>query len=246
MSNQKRFVFGGSASGVAATIRVPVNTLNVQAASALPVIGGHSTSSVGAGGLPGFVQFQSASTTANGIVGVQAPPVPPTAASNNPPSNNPVATSTITASVRGLHVLNRFTVNVADVGITSQSAQDGKRGTPRLVNTQISGVVVDGFPLNVILKQNPFDDCVLNADKLIHCTIVEKIEWAQKPLPNAEIKGNSVVVPNFGTVFFGELLINCRSRHLTLVRFALGSPAQGDVSCSDVQESDPIDPDTGE
>ena len=44
-----------------------------------------------------------------------------------------------------------------------------------------------------------------------------------------------VVLPGFGRVFFGELLIAQYSRRLTMVRMALGSDAGGSASAGDVE-----------
>jgi hypothetical protein len=64
-------------------------------------------------------------------------------------------------------------------------------------------------------------------DGVIYTTIVEKIEWKGKPYPGATIDGHTVTVPEFGTIFFGELLIASAERRLTMVRFDLGSPIGG-------------------
>ena len=44
-----------------------------------------------------------------------------------------------------------------------------------------------------------------------------------------------VVLPTFGRVFFGELLISEASRRLTMVRMALGSDAGGSAGGGDVE-----------
>lgn len=58
-------------------------------------------------------------------------------------------------------------------------------------------------------------------------TIVKRITWAGKPFPGAVIDENSVIVPDFGTIYFGEILINASARRLTMVRLQLGSPTGG-------------------
>ena len=57
----------------------------------------------------------------------------------------------------------------------------------------------------------------------MYATIVKSIRWDGKPFPKSEIHDNMVVLPTFGRVFFGELLISEYSRRLTMVRMALGS-----------------------
>lgn len=58
-------------------------------------------------------------------------------------------------------------------------------------------------------------------------TIVKRITWGGKPFPGAVIDENSVIVPDFGTIYFGEILINASARRLTMVRLDLGSPTGG-------------------
>ena len=63
---------------------------------------------------------------------------------------------------------------------------------------------------------------------LIYTTIVQKITWVNnKPFPKSSIDGHVVIIPNFGKIFFGELLIGGAERRLTMVRFELGSPIGG-------------------
>jgi hypothetical protein len=58
-------------------------------------------------------------------------------------------------------------------------------------------------------------------------TIVKQITWSGKPFPGAVIDENSVIVPDFGTIYFGEILINANARRLSMVRLNLGSPTGG-------------------
>jgi len=53
----------------------------------------------------------------------------------------------------------------------------------------------------------------------------------------AHIENNMVVIPDFGRLFFGELLISRYERRLTMVRGALGSDSGGDSSAGDVQDN---------
>ena len=64
---------------------------------------------------------------------------------------------------------------------------------------------------------------------------MKSIRWDGKPFPKSEIHDNMVVLPTFGSVFFGELLISQYSRRLTMVRMALGSDSGGSASAGDVE-----------
>ena len=71
-------------------------------------------------------------------------------------------------------------------------------------------------------------------DGVIYTTIVKELKWEGKPPSNARIDGHSVIVKDFGTVYFGELLISKVERRMTMVRFELGSPIGGYCDFVDV------------
>lgn len=70
-----------------------------------------------------------------------------------------------------------------------------------------------------------------------YATIVKSIRWSGEPYPGANIDHHSVTVPDFGKMFFGELLVTDLSRRLTLLRLELGSPEGGDVACAEVESN---------
>lgn len=76
---------------------------------------------------------------------------------------------------------------------------------------------------------------LIRAGDTLYATIVKSIKWVGRPFPKSEIHDNMVVLPGFGRVFFGELLIAQYSRRLTMVRMALGSDAGGSASAGDVE-----------
>jgi len=72
-------------------------------------------------------------------------------------------------------------------------------------------------------------------DRIIYGTIVSNLEWEGRAPEGVAIAGNSVKILDFGSIYFGEILIEERFRRLTLVRFQLGSPSGGDGSLVEVQ-----------
>jgi hypothetical protein len=66
---------------------------------------------------------------------------------------------------------------------------------------------------------------------------VKSITWSAQPFQGATIDNNVVTVPNFGKIFFGELLITDHSRRLTMVRMELGSPSGGEVAVAEVDSN---------
>jgi hypothetical protein len=68
----------------------------------------------------------------------------------------------------------------------------------------------------------------------INATIVRTIDWDGPPDPAAQIDHHSVVVKDFGRIFFGEILITSSSRRLTMMRLELDSDDGGTASGPDV------------
>lgn len=91
--------------------------------------------------------------------------------------------------------------------------------------------------LGATVEGQPCRSGLVSRDGVIYTTIVEKIEWKGKPYPGATIDGHTVKVPEFGTIFFGELLIASSERRLTMVRFELGSPVGGYVDAGDMSSN---------
>jgi hypothetical protein len=75
---------------------------------------------------------------------------------------------------------------------------------------------------------------LISRDGVIYATIVKELKWEGKPPTNARIDGHTVIVKDFGTVYFGEMLISEHERRLTMVRFELGSPDGGYCDFVDV------------
>ena len=69
----------------------------------------------------------------------------------------------------------------------------------------------------------------------VYCTIVQNMEWVKGAPRGAHIDGHSVVIDDFGTVYFGELLISHSARRLRMVRVVLGSPIGGALCAGDVE-----------
>jgi hypothetical protein len=71
----------------------------------------------------------------------------------------------------------------------------------------------------------------------IYATVVKSIKWDGKPFPDSEIDGNIVIVPEFGRIYFGELLISTHTRSLTMVRVTLGSHVGGYAAAGGVEDN---------
>jgi hypothetical protein len=74
----------------------------------------------------------------------------------------------------------------------------------------------------------------VHPNPLLFGTIVRRLAWAKKPHPTATIDHHSVIVPDFGTVYLGEIFVTSESRRLTMLRAKFGSPTGGFFACSEV------------
>jgi hypothetical protein len=78
---------------------------------------------------------------------------------------------------------------------------------------------------------------VVVGHEYLHCTIVRRLRWDGDPFPGSKIDDNLVVLPNFGRVYFGELLVTASSRRLTMIRMELGSPVGGFITFGDIEDN---------
>ena len=62
-------------------------------------------------------------------------------------------------------------------------------------------------------------------------TIVREVRWRKRVY-----RGNILTLKDFGTIYFGEVLLNENNRRLTMVRMQLGSDLGAEIACA---ESDP-------
>jgi hypothetical protein len=73
-----------------------------------------------------------------------------------------------------------------------------------------------------------------NPSRYILGTIVKSLRWVNGSPAGADIQKNELTVPGLGRLCFGEIIINDRSRRITMLRLQLGSPGGGSGSCGEV------------
>jgi hypothetical protein len=74
----------------------------------------------------------------------------------------------------------------------------------------------------------------LQSKEVLYATIVREISWADEQPSFARIDGHTVIVNDFGTIYFGEILISSSSRRLAMMRLELGSPDGGFLDVDNV------------
>jgi hypothetical protein len=153
----------------------------------------------------------------------------PTAASGEP-SIAPARDTTI----QGVTIAGNALTVVLNLGFFQKydtrskvlAAADDPKCFDGYANHFVKGATVEGQPVR--------SGGLVSRDGIIYATIVKELKWEGKPPNNARIDGHSVIVKDFGTVYFGELLIRRSERRLTMVRFELGSPIGGYADSGDV------------
>jgi hypothetical protein len=110
----------------------------------------------------------------------------------------------------------------------------GAADDPKFVR-QAGGALLLGTELPG--RRQPPAGRLIESAGVIYGTIVRQIRWDGAPFPGAVIDQHTVAVPEFGTIFFGELLMDHRSRRLTAIRTELGSPDGGSAAFGDVQDN---------
>jgi len=71
-------------------------------------------------------------------------------------------------------------------------------------------------------------------------TVVKPLTWKGPEFPGSTIdpeRRNTLSVPGFGRVSFGQITVAPESRRLTMIRISLGSPIGGDFACADVSDN---------
>jgi len=213
--------------------------IDIQAQSALPVIGGHGHSRVEAFEFRDFISFKKGYSHVSG--GHQA----------DDDSNNTLATAV-------LEHLNMFDVLSVDRVVSrlySKHPPNQKEGNITWIGSKFENLRIAGYPVEIVLNVPLFESlptyeaaerafakggefrkiaedplCTgtalkpANVDGVFLCSIVKEIKT---DCPGVKVEGHSVYVPGFGKVYLGELLIKRGEKTLTMLRFELGSTTGG-------------------
>lgn len=78
----------------------------------------------------------------------------------------------------------------------------------------------------------PNPDTLPEPKGIVSCSLVKNLSC---DCPELTIKGNSIKVPDFGTIYLAEYYAKENTRTLNMMRFALGSPVEGDVTAGGIQ-----------
>ena len=240
----RTFHYHANAQVVSASFTRPVQHLvEVQGASSLPTIGGHGRAQVE------DFRFNEFLSVKRGYTHVSGSPVEV--------EGKKYFTTLVTAVAEGVNILDIFHAERIVARFASSHTLDDPEAHFTLVGTKFDGVQIGGckteVPIDAALfekidtfeaARNEFksnadfrrmaEDPFGAGDNLpqppldgaILCSIVD-LKKMTTTCPGVERKVHSFVIPKFGKLFLGEILMEHRRRTLTMVRFELGSPVSG-------------------
>lgn len=213
--------------------------IDIQAQSALPVVGGHGHARVEAFEFRNFISFSKGYSHVSG--GHQA----------DDDSNNTLAT----AVLEGLNMFDVLTADRVVSRLYSKHPRGSTEGDITWIGSKFENLRIAGCPVHIELNHALFqelltfeaaesafkkggdfrkiaEDPLKTGDALkpadvngvFLCSIVKDIKV---DCPGVKVHGHSLYVPGFGKVFLGELLIKPSEKTLTMLRFELGSTTSG-------------------
>ncbi len=262
MDLRRRFIFHGNAAAIGGRIVRPADVMiDSPVSSSLTVVGGRTHAQAGPTGFGEWVSFASAATSAEGIFDDVKQQIE--FSYHRISQDSLTMTTHVSADLTGLSVdeTPKLTIKRVHAALTSKSpAGSGEPSIALGDETTIEGAAIDGRGLIVELAMPVFQRYDTRSKLLTAADDPAFVRASGSSLfmtsPSggvaappagrllqgndtiyATIDNNVVIVPNFGKIFFGELLITERSRRLTMVRMELGSPSGGEVAVAEVDSN---------
>jgi hypothetical protein len=218
------FGFLASAAALGGAFTRPFHEpLQVQAASMLPSVGGYGSARVENFRFHELISFTAAYTQ---VIG------------NEYEKDGRRERSTLALSVvEGLNVLDMVTADRIVGRLVSETPLPADKAAPEaaeaqeltwlpagsyFVNLRIAGVRIDPVPHDALMGRD-----AKTVDGVANLGLAHK----RDPLRCSLFKNECPIrIPGFGNIFLGEYVVARDYRKLTMIRLALGSPADGDVS----------------
>jgi len=219
-------------------------TIDVQAPSSLPIIGGHGNARVDNFQFREFVSFRKSYTHVSG------------AHQADDDTHNTLVTST----VEGLNIMDIVTADRIVARLYSKHHRDEKEGSVSMVGSRFENLRIADCPVDVKLNtalfellptfvaakkdfdnkgefrkiaEDPFQTGqklkTVEPDGAFLCTCVKEMET---DCPGVTRVGHRFSVPGFGKIFLGEVVIKHGERTLTMVRLEIGSAVSGSGSAA--------------
>lgn len=213
--------------------------IDVQAATSLPITGGHGNARVENFQFREFVTFRKGYTHVSG------------AHQADDDSHNTLVTSV----VEGLNLLDIVTVDRIVARLYTKHHRDQAEGFVSIIGSRFENLRIADCKVDIMLDLELFEKIPTYASalndfekkgdfyKIAHdpfktgqpinkpgpngvflCSCVKEMDTT---CPGVKRVGHSFSVPGFGKIFLGELMIKHAERTLTMVRFEIGSAISG-------------------
>ena len=236
-----RFLYHAEAVGATGTITLPFHeTMEIQAATALPINGGHGSSKVEKFDHRNIFSFDRAESQ---VVGSY--------------SEKDKAHGTLsTVVVEGLNILNVVTCDKLVARLTTKHTHDGAEPSFIVLGSRFENLRIAGHKIEPDLATDLFSEhstwrslheahakdekfrAELAKLTLFHgedgafpqsrgtlgCTLARGLDH----LPGGLVRdGHGIYVPHFGTVYLGEFFVSQHSRRLLMLHVDLGCSVEG-------------------
>ena len=227
------FHFQAQAHAFSGTFQHPfVYSIEAQAATSLPTIGGHTSSRVENFCADHLVRFAAAHCYVSG--GWQ---------------DDEIVTTHSTAAIEGLNILDFVTADRIVAHLTSELHRGEVEGHIVALGSTFDGLKIGGHDVKVTLRHDLLLECKdfdslrkrvakdkkpgkisATTDGVALCSLVEEIKT---DLPGVEKSGHILRIPHFGEIAVAEVFAAFGTRTLTMLRLELGSPTSGTATVAE-------------
>ena len=244
-----RFFYRASAAALSGRITRPfTEVLEVQAPSFLPPTGGYGSARVENYRFRELVSFRAGYTQ---VVG-----------SERTRGAETVRSTLVSAVVEGLNIQNVVTADWVVARLTAEHPRKGASPPDELsmlplgsyfVNLRIAGTLVTLTPPDELLKEDAATKSQIERQCRKH--LVDPDTAQDIPVPakgplrfsafqlqtpsiagaKMQKAGCRIDIPDFGSVYLGELVVAPDRRQLTMVRVVLGCPVEGSIVAASVE-----------
>jgi len=207
------FLHHAHASGVSGQITLPFqHTIQVQAPSALPFIGGYSASRVEGFRFEHILSFSSADTVTTGS------------------ETSKFFETLATAAVEGLNILNVLTADRVVARLASKYSKDKGERTASIAGCHFENLRIAGSPIEV----------EIDPERLKSARRSERAQFGTFAAPvDLEgcfglelLKDGAIHVPQFGKIYLAESIVTACYHSVSMLRVVLGCAVEGHLAFS--------------
>lgn len=258
------FIYNAQAAALGGSIRRPVQrVIDVQAASSLPAVGGQQTNRTGRYEIPGVLSIESAYTQVSGsfdkngnayntqatavVEGLRVQEVVTAdrivaqyasvyKVGAEEPEIRPLGSQFVNLRINGVLVDPKLDVDLHSKhctfgGLRKQYTEDADL---RARMDRVNLWKIDPAVLPDQLRHLPFAQrgaCDYPESGVVACSLLAE----ELSIPGAKTMGHMIYIEGFGRIYVAEYFIQKKTRRLSMLRFSLGSPVEGDLSTAELE-----------